>query len=113
MYRLTGSITISVAALILLASTAPEPDVPQVVVHFADLDLARTDGATMLYYRLRAAAQVVCSPRQARDLVRTAAFRNCVQSALASAVMRVDRAKLTAYYRAHGELRNPVALTRT
>jgi UrcA family protein len=113
MYRLTSSITISVLALILFASARSEPDVPHVVVHFADLDLARIEGATTLYHRLHAAAEVVCWPRQERDLVTAAAFTKCVQGALANAVMRVDRASLTTYYRTHTELGNPVARSRT
>jgi UrcA family protein len=112
MYRFTRSIMIFASALIFLANAGHEPGTPHMVVHFADLDLAKTEGAVALYHRLYAAAEVVCGPREDRDLAKAAAFRKCVQSALASAVMKVDRAKLTTYYRAHRELRNPVTLSR-
>ena len=106
MYRFTSSLIISTLGLISLAHAAPVHDAPQITVHFADLDLTRVDGAAVLYKRLRAAAETVCGPREDRDPAKAAAFRKCVQSALASAVVRVDQAKLTAYYRAHAEPRN-------
>jgi UrcA family protein len=107
MYRFTSSsLIIATLGLISLAHAAPVPDAPQMTVHFADLDLTKVDGAAVLYKRLRAAAETVCGPREDRDPAKAAAFKKCVQSALASAVMRVDRAELAAYYRAHAEPRN-------
>jgi UrcA family protein len=105
MYRFTSSLIISTLGLISLAHAAQVPDAPQMTVHFADLDLTKVDGAAVLYKRLRAAAETVCGLREDRDLATATAFKKCVQSALASAVMRVDRAELTAYYRAHAEHR--------
>lgn len=106
MYRFTSSLIISTLGLISLAHAAPVPDAPQMTVRFADLDLTKVDGAAVLYKRLRAAAETVCGPREDRDPAKAKAFKKCVQSALASAVIRVDRAELTAYYRAHAEPRN-------
>jgi UrcA family protein len=107
MYRFTSRFIICTLGLISLANAGPAPDAPHVVVHFADLDLTKTEGAAILYQRLLAAAETVCGPRQDRELAKAADFKRCVQSALASAVMTIDRAKLTAYYRAHNEPRNP------
>jgi UrcA family protein len=106
MYRVTSSLVISTLGLISLANAGAVPDVPQMTVRFADLDLTKIDGAAVLYKRLQAAAETVCGPREDRDPAKQAAFKKCVQSALASAVTRVDRAELTAYYRAHAEPRN-------
>jgi UrcA family protein len=106
MYRVTSSLVISTLGLISLASAGAVPDVPQMTVQFADLDLTKTDGAAVLYKRLRAAAETVCGPREDRVPAKAAAFKKCVQSALASAVSRVDQPKLTAYYRAHTDARN-------
>src|SRR5579864_7764477 len=106
MYRFTSSLIISTLGLISLAHAVPVPDAPQMIVRFTDLDLTRVDGAAVLYKRLRAAAETVCGPREDRDPAQATAFKKCVQSALGSAVMRVDRAELTAYYRAHAEPRN-------
>lgn len=106
MYRFTSSLIISALGLIPLVQAAPVSDAPQMTVHFADLDLTKADGAAVLYKRLRAAAQTVCAPREDRDPAKAAGFKKCVQSALASALMRVGRAELNAYYRAHAESRN-------
>jgi UrcA family protein len=107
MYRITSSsLIIATLGLISLAHAAPVPDAPHMTVHFADLDLTKVDGAAVLYKRLQAAAETVCGPREDRAPAKAAAFKKCVQIALASAVTRVDRAELTAYYRAHAEPRN-------
>jgi UrcA family protein len=106
MYRLTISLIISTLGLISIATAAPAPDAPQMVVHFADLDLTKTEGAVTLYQRLRAAAETICGPRQDREPAKAADFKKCVHSALASAEMTIDRAKLAAYYRAQNEPRN-------
>jgi UrcA family protein len=106
MYRFTSCLMITALGLISLAHAAPAPDAPQMTVHFADLDLTKVDGAAVLFKRLRAAAETVCGPREDRDPAKATAFKKCVQSALASAVTRVDQAELTAYYRAHAEPRN-------
>jgi UrcA family protein len=105
-HSLTISIMISFSALALICLATEQRATPQVLVHFADLDLAKLEDAAALYHRLHAAAEVVCRPQEVRESPRAAAFRKCVQSALTSAVMRVDQENLTAYYRAHGEPRS-------
>jgi UrcA family protein len=100
MYRLTSMVIISALALTCVAYAGPAPDRPQVVVHFADLDLSRSKGVAVLYQRLRAAAETVCAPLDDRDLVRHMRFKACVQSALNRAVAEVDRPALTEYHRA-------------
>lgn len=102
MYRFTSTVIISALALALtqVACAGPALERPQVVVHFADLDLSRSQGAAVLYHRLRAAAETVCAPLDDRDLGRHIRFKECVQSALSTAVAEVDRAALTEYYRA-------------
>jgi UrcA family protein len=106
MYRFTTSLIICALGLISLTYAGPAPVAPQRVVHFADLDITKADGAVALYNRLQAAAEAVCGPRENRDLVQAAAFKKCVQSSLSSAIVRLDRAMLTAYYRAHTEPNN-------
>lgn len=106
MHRFSSSFIISALGLMPLVHAAPVPEVPQMTVHFADLDLTKADGTAALYKRLRAAAQTVCGTREDRDPAKATDFKKCVQSALASAVMKVERAELTAYYRAHAEPRN-------
>src|SRR5580700_8324237 len=63
MFRFTTTMMIFALALGLQsAHAAPLQDVPSVVVHFADLDLLRSEGATVLYQRLKGAAETVCAP---------------------------------------------------
>ena len=68
-------------------------------VHYADLNLDRTEGAAALYARLRAAARQVCGPLDSRELERRQRFNACVAQALSKAVATVDRPLLSAYYR--------------
>ena len=100
MYRFTSMVIISALALTCVAYAEPAPDQPQVVVHFADLDLSSSQGAAVLYRRLRTAAETVCAPLDGRDLERHMRFEACEQSALSRAVAEVDRPALTEYYRA-------------
>jgi UrcA family protein len=100
MYRFTSTVIISALALTQVACAGPALDRPQVVVHFADLDLSRSQGAAVLYQRLRAASETVCAPLDGRDLERHVRFKECVQSALSTAVAEVDRPALTEHYMA-------------
>ena len=99
MYRFTSMVIIAALALTCVAYAAPALDRPQVVVHFADLDLSRSQGAAVLYRRLRAAAETVCAALDDRDLGSHMRFKECAQSALCRAVAEVDRPALTEYYR--------------
>ena len=109
MYRLTTTIMIFALGLSSqLTHAAPPRDVLFVDVHFADLDLTRSEGAAVLYQRLAGAAKIVCAPLEldACDLARQMRFKMCVQTAIGSAVAKVDRPILTAYYKAHTNDRN-------
>jgi UrcA family protein len=75
-------------------------------VHFADLDLTRSEGAAVLYQRLEAAAKSVCASLDARDVASQMRLRECVRTAIGSAVAKVDRPTLTAYYKARTNDRN-------
>jgi UrcA family protein len=107
MYRFTT--TMMIAALGLssqFAQAAPPQDVHFIDVHFADLDLTRSQGAVVLYQRLEAAARTVCASLDARDLASQVRFKGCVETAIGSAVAKVDRPLLTAYYKARTTGRN-------
>ena len=85
MYRFTTTIMIFGLGLSSqLAQAAPPQDVHFVDVHFADLDLTRSEGAAVLYQRLK----------------------GCVETAIGSAVAQVARPILTAYYKEHTDNRN-------
>lgn len=109
MYRFTTTVLISALALSSqLAHGGPAPDALSMTVKFADLDLTRSAGTAVLYQRLKGAAQTVCAPFDARsrDLQSQVHFKQCVQSAIGTAVARIDRPALTAYYRAQFEAGN-------
>ena len=116
MYRFTTTMMIFALALGFQSAHAAPPqnvpsDVLSVVVHFADLDLSRSEGATVLYRRLKGAAQAVCAPLDGGDLARHWSFKVCVQNAISTAVAKVDRPALTAYYEAKTNGRNATIQT--
>src|SRR5262249_10399325 len=100
MYRLTTTMMIFGLGLISQLAQADAPqDVPRVTVHFAELDLTRSEGAAVLYERLASAARTVCNSLDGRDLASQMRFRSCVATPIGSAVGKVDRSALTAYYK--------------
>ncbi|HEY6923001.1 MAG TPA: UrcA family protein [Steroidobacteraceae bacterium] len=107
MYRITTMLMIIGLGLgCRLSAAAPPQDVHFIDVHFADLDLTRSDGAAVLYQRLEASAKTVCASLDARDVASQMRFRECVETAIGSAVAKVDRAALTALYKARANGRN-------
>jgi UrcA family protein len=87
----------------LAAPEAPTAgDVSQIAVHFGDLNIDQTAGATVLYRRIRHAAERVCGePQLPGSHVVSPDWRRCVAQAIDQAVVSVDRPALTAYYRVH------------
>ena len=87
---------------------APPQDVPSMVVRFADLDLSRSEGARVLYQRLRGAAETVCAHLVDRDLAIQLSHTRCVRAAIRNAVEKVDQPMLTAYYNARTNPANAI-----
>jgi UrcA family protein len=107
MYRFTTTMMIFVLGLgYQLANAASPGDVPSATVHFADLDLLHSQGVTVLYRRLKDAAETVCAAQNGRDLGSQMRFKACWQAALSTAVTKVDQPALTAYYQAQFNGRN-------
>ena len=101
MNRFTTTMMISALGLASqLANAAPSRDPPTVIVRFADLDLSHSQGVTVLYRRLKDAAETVCISQNGRDLKSQARYKTCWRSTLATAVAKVDLSALNAYYRA-------------
>jgi UrcA family protein len=69
-------------------------------VNFADLDLARNEGAATLYSRIKSAARQVCDPLVVYAL-RDSMLRmhRCEEDAIARAVADVNAPVLTSYHR--------------
>ncbi len=75
-------------------------DTRQVTVKFADLNISRPEGAAILYGRLRAAAETVCSPYGTRNLAEQESIDNCINSAMHQAVTTINQPALSLIYSA-------------
>jgi UrcA family protein len=84
-----------VLALGLSGVSAADPGDTHRTVAFSDLDLANPSDAHVLYRRIRAAAQVVCS---SYFFLTDTAKATCVRDATAAAVTRINQAALLAVY---------------
>ena len=71
---------------------------PQQVVSFGDLNLTSSEGVAVLYRRIHSAANEVCAGADTRELVRIAATKACVDSAISQAVAAVNNPMLTSLY---------------
>jgi UrcA family protein len=96
MYRfMTLTMVLALAMVRQLAFAEPA----ELAVNYSDLDLSRTEGAKVLYQRLVHAARITCSPDKV-SLENQERYYECIHSAVAAAVAKVDRPALTAYYQA-------------
>jgi UrcA family protein len=89
------------------AVSAADPSSASVTVKFADLNISSPSGALVLYSRIRAAAQGVCSYywfQMATDEAR------CVHDAIANAVTKVNQPTLSAVYNAKHKTSAPSTL---
>ena len=89
------------AAVVLFAALtvgANAADVPHVHVKYGDLNLGTTAGATVLYQRIRGAADGVCGVPDTRDLARIAQAKACAAHTVAEAVAAVNAPLLTGVY---------------
>jgi len=92
--------TVSHMSLAAQSALPLDPQGPkQMLIRYADLDLARSTGASVLFHRIQKAAEIVCAPLESRDPARHVMFQRCVSDAMARAVTQVDRPALNAYYR--------------
>ena len=73
-------------------------DVPTRTVHYADLDLNTQKGATVLYNRIREAAEQVCGYDGWQPIAIAARVKACVDKAVASSVHAKNNARLTGVY---------------
>jgi UrcA family protein len=88
------------SGLAALPAAADSFEPLKVTVKFGDLDISRPQGAAVLYLRIRAAAQNVCSPFDGSGLSAKMHLDACVKKAVADAVTTVDNPALFAVYSA-------------
>lgn len=70
----------------------------QITVSFTDLDASTVPGASILYRRIRSAAETVCSPVSHGDLSSRMNWNICVHRAIGNGVARVNQPALSAVY---------------
>jgi UrcA family protein len=80
------------------ATVGTAADLPQVHVNYADLNVNSPAGATVLYQRIRRAADQVCPTVDGRDLAGQSAAKACKTRAIAEAVAAVQNPSLTHVY---------------
>jgi UrcA family protein len=73
---------------------------PHKVVSFKDLNLSSTEGAAVLYERIKSASNEVCGKRDRFDLWRSRTLQICINDAMSRAVAQVNRPMLTSLYNA-------------
>ena len=95
---LFGVLTSSLAAA--HSAAIDNVDLQQVTVKFGDLDVSRPQGAMVLYGRIHAAAQNVCSSLDGRDISDKMRLGACIKKAVAAAVKTLDNPVLFAVYSA-------------
>jgi UrcA family protein len=94
---LCGVIASSLAAL----PAASDSFAPLTVrVKFGDLDISRPQDAAVLYGRIRAAAEKVCSPYETSGLAGKTHLDACINEAISKAVNTVDAPALSRVYSA-------------
>jgi UrcA family protein len=93
-----------------LPADADSSDVLQFTVKFGDLHVSSPQGAAVLYGRIRAAAEKVCSPYDQRGLESKMHLNACIDKAILGAVTRVNNFALTAVYSAKSGTELPTRL---
>jgi UrcA family protein len=88
----------------LCVVAAADPSAASRTVKFADLNISSPSGAHVLYMRIRAAAQVVCSYY---FFATDADKARCVRDATADAVAKINQPALSAVYNANNRTSVP------
>ena len=78
-----------------LSTSAEAEDVPSKTVLFKDLDITKSDGAKVLYSRIRAAARDVCESSTGSDPILRLATKGCIEKAIDKAVKDVNAPMLS------------------
>jgi UrcA family protein len=82
----------------------------QALVKYGDLKVSSPEGATVLYTRIRAAAEQVCRPLDNRSFAFKRLNETCIHNAIADAVTKVDQPALFSVYNAKNGISKPVML---
>ena len=112
--RLRGLVATAVfsalaSSLSAAGAAADSTEVPTTIVKYWDLNVSTAQGAAALYRRLRSAAQTVCRSSDQRDLNSQALQADCINHAIARAVIEVNQPALFTVYNSHN--RTPLPMT--
>lgn len=91
--------------VIVIVPTAGTPIVLKSVVHYGDLDISTSAGATALLDRVSVSAMQACTKRQDREFPRPPAqrYEQCRRDAVADAVKRLDAPEVSRSFSATGK----------
>jgi UrcA family protein len=115
--RLRGLIAATVLAAlassfsaVCAAADADATDLRSHVVTYRDLNVSKAQGAAVLYGRIRAAAESVCSVPEDADFSAKLRESPCIHKAIAEAVSAINQPELFAVYNANNRTPLPVLL---
>ncbi len=95
---LAAVVALGLSTVAFGANAGEANDVPSRTVRYADLDLNSQKGVTVLYNRIREAAEQVCGYQGLEPLAMAAPVKACVDRAVASGVRAINNARLTHLY---------------
>jgi len=93
-----SAFALGIAAALVFSGFAHAEEVRKVEVSYGDLDLARTDQANALYWRIQHAAHRVCESDATPASRALLIEKKCVTRAVDAAVHDIDHPNLTAIY---------------
>jgi UrcA family protein len=105
-----GALLIAAASSFAGISSAADTGPLLALVKYGDLNVSSPEGATVLYTRIRTAAEQVCRPFDGRDLAFKKVKDSCMHDAIATAVAKVDQPALFSAYNAKNGISKPVML---
>jgi UrcA family protein len=103
----TAILGVLASGLTAVCGAADSTGLPQAVVKYADLDISTSQGAAVLYNRIRSASEGLCAPLDGGDLNAKFRAKACVQRAIEGAVAKVNGPALYAVYAAKHEMQQP------
>jgi UrcA family protein len=80
----------TVALCTVLSTSVKAEEVLSKTVRYSDLDITESDGAKVLYSRIRAAAEDVCGRSSGTDPILRLAITGCIHNAVDKAVKDVN-----------------------
>lgn len=105
-----GALLLAVASSFAGICSAADANPLQALVKYGDLNVSSTEGATVLYNRIRAAAEQVCRPLDSRDFAFQRLKEACIHNAIADAVTKVNQPALFSVYSAKNGFSKPIML---